>query len=221
MGGWGGSRAGLERCRKLAPTGIRSSDHPRVPNVSKIYNFLQSGITILRASKPVTGSNINICLSLPPTHLVRLWGPATHPPVQCGPGDSFLGWSGRGVKLATPLNLMPGLRISGSYTSVPPVCIRNAWMDNCTCISTLKCWLFIDPDIKADFLYVETGVTSWRSCEFLFNYRSCGGKKFMVLHYRLEHSYRRFCEACCPHIIEYSLTTEVRIFSKTSVNVKC
>jgi len=111
----------------------------RVPKVSKIYNFLQSGIKTLRASKLVTGSNINNCLSLLPIHPVRLWGPATHPPVQWGPGDSFLGWSGRGVKLATPLNLMPGLRISGSCIYVPPVCISSAWMDNCTCTCTLKC----------------------------------------------------------------------------------
>ena len=177
MGVWVGSRAGLDRCRKLAPTGIRSPDRSRVPKVSKICNFLQSGITTLRASKPVAGSNINNCLSLLPKHPVRLWGPATHPLVQWGPGDSFLGWSCRGVKLATPLNLMPALRISRSYTSVLPVCFRSAWKDNCTCTSTLKCWLFIDADIKAAYVYVETGVTSWKSCEFLFNYLSCGGNK--------------------------------------------
>jgi hypothetical protein len=63
----------------------------RVPKVPKIYNFLRSGITTLRANKPVRGSSINNWLSLLPNHPVRLRGPVTHPPVQWGPGDSFLG----------------------------------------------------------------------------------------------------------------------------------
>jgi len=158
MGSWVSPSAGLDRCGNLAPTGIRSPDRMIVPNVSKIYNFLQSGIKTLRTSKPVTGNNISNCLSLSlslsllPNQTVRLWAqPCTLP----FSGDQ---------------NILSLSEAVGGEASDPPqsnariknqrelylyaFCIHSLCVNgHCTCTSTLKCWLLIDRDIKAAFFY--------------------------------------------------------------------
>ena len=115
-----------------------------VPNVSKIYNFLQSGIKTLRTSKPVTGNNISNCLSLSlslsllPNQTVRLWAqPCTLP----FSGDQ---------------NILSLSEAVGGEASDPPqsnariknqrelylyaFCIHSLCVNgHCTCTSTLKC----------------------------------------------------------------------------------
>jgi hypothetical protein len=177
----GGPRPGLDRCENLAPT--------------------------RRASKLERGSNFNNCLSLLPNHPVRLWGPATHPTVQWGRRDPFLGLSSRTVKLANPLNLMSGLRISGSYTSVPPVCLCSAWRDNRTAISNLKFCRLTNPEKYAAFygtykLKQQVGDRANFPISIHLVVVTSGLESllFMVLYYRPKHSYRRFREACFLHI---------------------
>jgi len=64
-----------------------------VPKVSKIYNFLQSEIKTLRASKPVTGNNINNCLSLLPIKQSG-YGPS-HAPCRSVGTRRFFPWAKR------------------------------------------------------------------------------------------------------------------------------
>jgi hypothetical protein len=74
-GSLGGSQGRSGQVRKYRPYwDTISGPSTRIPKVSKIYNFLQSGITTLGAIKPVRGNNINNCFSLLHNLPVRLWG---------------------------------------------------------------------------------------------------------------------------------------------------